>query len=1306
MAGLSSALNIAKNALLNFQLATSVISHNVSNVNNPSYSRQKAIETTYPPSPSPVGSIGAGSKVEKIIRYFDAFLERNINLKKTDYGLFSASESGLNILESLFNETQDSGLSKVLREFWNAWQNLANYPENLSARTQVIEYGKLIAEGLSTKFQGTRDLETQIGLKLKEMVDNINRLSAQIAELNLQITAKESGGKTANDLRDQRDRLVGELSQLANIQYFETKEGAYNIILGKGFNLVNAGYSWKLGISGTDVYWTGTNGEKVLLTGREISSGEFGGWLKLLEQLSDSYNFEYVSGSNVQYLGERPLGELDKFSDFGISSGTISFTGKDHFGNEITGSFTIGTGSTLRDFLNAIEKAYSYTVKAYIKDGRLYVEDAFRGPGKLDFSITSAPSTLNFGRFDDPSYQRRVEEVNLAGKLKLFGEELIKAVNELHTQGVGLEFFTKELEGAYAVNQYLKELPYYLDLKRDGSFYIWVRDTKGQINPARVDLNLHEDSTLEDLATRINDSLTEAGYNTSATGFDIRAITRNGKLVFQARDGISFAFSNDTSGILLSAGINLFFVGTDPADFQVNPLLVQRPELLSSGKMDVSALRTSHPLFGIFRSKDDIRPDLTQTFQVNYLYVRPFDDKGNPYNYPPLALYEGTYTGTTLTGDLTITLKDASGNTVGSPVVISSGTNISELPNLLDGSKGIKATLENGILRFELVVKNAPQGAVWFEVSEGTSGINPLIEWDPSVKGYAITVDPDNPSNPNDSYDTLQGILDKLNRLPFLRAYVDEFGHGVLRLEPDQTKVYGFELGESLEAGSNPSSPSDSFLTYLRDQNMFVPSFRWDGTSEFRFLSGLEPLVKSTVYVGNADITPSASTRYIVRFYSEDGREVGSDTVSGASTLSALVTNFNTVSGLRAQILGDKFYIWLDTSESGAPLNASYFTIEIEDDGDSPYEGALSLIKTDTNDVRGLKAGEISAYLFDEKGNPIDTLEDPFGVIDPFRIELKTDKSLFQILQTINAPLNAQWALSARLDREGKLIVETTGLYNTRSFILEDTRPQPETNYDDTSPFETTLSKESQRFDLKTNTYYYLSDYPVDDTSTFYDQTITIRIYDQKGNELAIVSNSFTSPALSDIINWINGLDLDGDSLSDFEADIDTTGRLYIKIKDNLYSNQKVLYFFIESDASSQNFVSFLYSKLSGKDEKGEGLMHNLDPYELKRGDNRTAQAIADSATNTRVALNLSTLENYYASMVGEIGTTTKAVKENKSFLDDLLRQLQTIKDSISGVSLDEEMTNLIKYQQAFTATAKIISTVEDMFEALINAKR
>jgi len=1280
MAGLSGALNIAKNALLSFQTATQVISHNVANVNNPDFSRQKVVETTYPPSPSPVGPIGSGVKIEKIMRYFDEFLERNINLKRTLYGMVSAQSQGLTILESLFNESQDTGLAKVIRDFYTAWQNLANYPENLSARTQVVETGKLIAEALKSKFEGMRDLENQIGLKLKSVVDEINRLSSAIADLNHQITALEAGGKTANDLRDLREKLVGELSQYAQIQYFETKEGAYNIILGKGYNLVNLAYNWKLEISGTTVYWVGSNGEKLPLTSKEVPSGELGGWLKLLEQLSDSYNFEYVSGSKTVYhpsLG-RPIYESDTFGDLGITTGTITFSGTDHFGNVITGSFTITTGSeTIKDFLNEIERTFSFTVEAYIKDGRLFVRDKFRGPGKLSFEIISSP--VDFGAFNDPSFQWRVQEINLAGKLKLFGEELIKAVNELHTQGVGLSFFSKELEGAYSANQYLKELPYYLDLKRDGFFFLWVKDDNGKITPIKVDLNLSEDATLDDLATTINNAIRSAGLDPDdPTNFDIRAIIRSGRLVIQARDGISFAFSNDTSGILLSTGLNLFFHGTDPADFEVNPLLVQKPEHVATGRLDVASFRSEAPFFSPYITNSAVNS--SQTFLVNTLYVRPYDAQGRAYQVPPLAVYAGLFSGGTLTGDLYIHLKDANGSTL-QTITIESGTSLSQLLERLNGSQGIRAYYEDGILRLELVTANAPPGSAYFTVDEGLSGVSHLYSWDDTVKAYKVSI------NPGTTGDTLQTILEKLDRLPFLRAYIDPFGKAVLSLEPDQTKVYGFELGETLEATAVPSSSGDSFLIYLRNRGIIPPAFRVQGTNELRLFSGFEHIYKPTLYEGVATgFTPHSSVSYTVKFYDRAGNLISWSNVSGSGTISGLLSNFDGVAGLKAILAGDRVYIWLDTTELA---NASYFVIEANDDG------AWGLLKG-TSGSLGLKMGELSAYLFDKEGRPIDAFDSLDGVSDPARFELWTDKPMFSLLQKINAQDAVIFGLSANLDRQGRLIISKTGLYQTESFVLVDERP----NY----PSATALRANTYR--QNTNTYAYVSSEGLSGGITFSDQTITVRLLRPDGSVAGSASYTFTSPpplTLTDIINWLNNLDIDGDTIYDLKATLDPQGKLIIEVNDKTLGSDLINSFELESDG---DFVPYLIAKVHNQPRSSEGLINNFRGYELRRGDNRTAQRIADSATNPRSALNLTSLNDYYASMVGEVGNATKAVKDNQTFLEDLLRQMKAMKDSISGVSLDEEMANLIKYQQAFVATSKILSAVEEMFEALIAAKR
>jgi len=1280
MAGLTSALNIAKNALLTFQTATQVISHNVANVNNPDFSRQKVVETTYPPSPSPVGPIGSGVKIEKILRYFDEFLERNINLKRTLYGMVSAKSQGLTILESLFNESQDTGLAKIMRDFYTAWQSLANYPENLSARTQVVETGKLIAEALKSKFEGMRDLENQIGLKLKSVVREINRLSSAIADLNYQIVALEAGGRTANDLRDQRDKLIGELSQYAQIQYFETKEGSYNVILGKGYNLVNLNYNWKLEISGTTVYWVGSNGERVPLTSK-VLSGELGGWLKLLEQLSDGYNFEYVSGNKVVMnpLARRTISESDTFAELGLSTGTISFRGKDHFGKEISGSFTISASKTIREFLNEVEKAFSFTVKAYIKDGRLFVEDAFRGPGKLEFSITSSPATLDFGRFDDPAFQRRVTEINLAGKLKLFGEELIRAVNELHTQGVGLSLFTKELEGAYSANQYLKELPYYLDLRRDGFFFLWVKNEKGKVFPIRVDLNLSEDATLDDLAITINDAIRSAGLNPDdPTNFDIRAVIRSGRLVIQARDGLSFAFSNDTSGILLSTGLNLFFHGTDPADFEVNPLLVQKPELIATGRLDVSAFRSEAPFFGAYITNSAVNPNLT--FLVKTIYVRPYDGQGKAYQVPPLAVYAGTLSGGVLTGDLNIYLKDANGSTL-QTITIGSGTSISQLLERLDGSQGIKAYYEDGVLRLELIPANAPQGSAYFTVDEGTSGVAHLYSWDDAVKAYKVSV------NSRATGDTLQAMLEKLDRLPFLRAYIDPYGKAVLSLEPNQTKVYGFELGESLEAGAIPSSSADSFLIYLREKGVIPPVFRVSGTTETRLFSGLEHVYKPTVYEGVATgFTPLPAVSYTVRFYDRAGNFISSASVSGSSTLSGLLLNFAVVAGLQARQAGDRFYIYLNPTEAGAPSGAAYFTISADDDG------SLGLLKG-VSGALGLKMGELSAYLFDKEGKAIDVFDTLDGVVDPARFELWTDKPMFSLLQRINAPDSAIFGLSAPLDRQGRLIISKTGLYQTESFVLADERP----NYPSASILRANTYRQN------TNTYAYVSSEGLSGGTTFSDQTITVRLLMSDGSVASSASQSFTSPTLNDIINWLNSLDLDGDGAFDLKATLHPQGKLIIEVNDKILDSTPINSFELESDG---DFVPYLLAKVHVQPKLTEGLINALKGYELKRGDNRTAQRIADSATNPRLALNLYSLNDYYASMLGEVGNATKAVRDNQTFLEDLLRQMRALKDSISGVSLDEEMVNLVKYQQAFIATSKILSTVEEMFEALIAAKR
>jgi len=78
------------------------------------------------------------------------------------------------------------------------------------------------------------------------------------------------------------------------------------------------------------------------------------------------------------------------------------------------------------------------------------------------------------------------------------------------------------------------------------------------------------------------------------------------------------------------------------------------------------------------------------------------------------------------------------------------------------------------------------------------------------------------------------------------------------------------------------------------------------------------------------------------------------------------------------------------------------------------------------------------------------------------------------------------------------------------------------------------------------------------------------------------------------------------------------------------------------------------------------------------------------------------TLENYLHSLVGSIGIESQSVSRAKDYNQVVVDQMNATRDSISAVSLDEEMTNLIKYQQGYTAAAKLISTADEMFQTLL----
>lgn len=104
-------------------------------------------------------------------------------------------------------------------------------------------------------------------------------------------------------------------------------------------------------------------------------------------------------------------------------------------------------------------------------------------------------------------------------------------------------------------------------------------------------------------------------------------------------------------------------------------------------------------------------------------------------------------------------------------------------------------------------------------------------------------------------------------------------------------------------------------------------------------------------------------------------------------------------------------------------------------------------------------------------------------------------------------------------------------------------------------------------------------------------------------------------------------------------------------------------------------------------------------------GDNRVALKMA-RLQQDKVVGGENTLDEFYNSVVGKVGIQAKRAETSSASQRDIVKQLGNIRESISGVSLDEEATKLIEYQKSFDASARLIRTADEMFDTVLNLKR
>jgi len=239
-------LNMGSKALTVQQKGIYVTGNNIANVNTPGYSRQRLIMSSDVPINSGIGPVGSGVTANEVERVYQRFLGVQINNETQSLGQWEAHKESLERVETIFNESGGYGLNQVMSEFWNGWQDLTNNPSGPVERTVLVAKSEMLAASFSKNYEDLQQIQRNIDSNIEGAVEEINRLSENMVDLNQKIIQMEAGGHTANDYRDQRDLVLKELSELIDIDSFEDATGAVTVSVGSGQALVEGTHTYNL----------------------------------------------------------------------------------------------------------------------------------------------------------------------------------------------------------------------------------------------------------------------------------------------------------------------------------------------------------------------------------------------------------------------------------------------------------------------------------------------------------------------------------------------------------------------------------------------------------------------------------------------------------------------------------------------------------------------------------------------------------------------------------------------------------------------------------------------------------------------------------------------------------------------------------------------------------------------------------------------------------------------------------------------------------------------------------------------------
>jgi flagellar hook-associated protein 1 FlgK len=263
-------LQTSLRGLLAQQRLIDTAGHNIANASTQGYSRQEAVLAASPALLVAAGSVasgagahlGSGVDVQSYRRVRDGFSDLQFRIQNTGLGEWSARSSALSRAETALNEPGDNGINAQLAKFWDAWNDVANAPEDPAAKQALVEQAQTLGSG----FAAVRAQIALVQKQSQEEYDDVTRpasagdpggelaqAATEIAQLNDTIRRYVTSGDPPNDLMDRRDLLLDKLSAFGQLSVKSNSDGTIDV----AFTDTAAAATTYPIVTGTAATWAG-----------------------------------------------------------------------------------------------------------------------------------------------------------------------------------------------------------------------------------------------------------------------------------------------------------------------------------------------------------------------------------------------------------------------------------------------------------------------------------------------------------------------------------------------------------------------------------------------------------------------------------------------------------------------------------------------------------------------------------------------------------------------------------------------------------------------------------------------------------------------------------------------------------------------------------------------------------------------------------------------------------------------------------------------------------------------------------------